>query len=742
VKGYCRSLMTTVAVIGPMALTAFAVDNPTTNVAPVMYYNPLTGEKTPFFPIGWYASGPNHLTPAEMAARGSNTILSSAGYPNIFYPDDLDYAQAAGMKYVFYFGWDVLGGIDPSNPSTYADLANVVNTYKDHPALLGYMVGDENYGNSVPAQDVVNFTAALKSLDPNRQVWQSSSQVDDLENTIEPYLAGTDVISSDRYIYSDAMPPNTGNSHDYYLNQVLKHTELATSRGMSYSNILQGFGPDIGPYAATRFPTYFEYRWQIFAGIASGGSRGGLNFVYGEYADHQYSDTALFTTFHDNIVAPVNQEQLTIAHAMETGYDVGSVALDWDLKISDASNWQEGYDRISQLLIYDDEINKYYLIATNNSSNAQNVEITLSNLPVEVAGLDVFIQRSQETLSLTDLGNGSYRLDDSLANWDVILYEFDAVVPDSQTWNVNGSGFWSSTSNWTPASVPNSNTDKAVFGSAITSSRTVITETPVTVKTIQFGVTTDGGAVQSYAVAGSGSVTLDADVGNATIDVIDGLHQFQVVVNLNTATDVSVATGASLLFNNTLNLNGHDLTKSGTGTMVINGALNTGGGSVMMAAGIVGGSGEVVGDLSNTAGTLAPGNSPGAITVNGDYTQGEAGSLLIEIAGTEPLTEHDRLIVTGTAGLAGSLDIALLNGFEPALGDSFSIFEFDSINGTFGDINLPVLDGGLAWNTSSLYSSGSLSVVPEPATLTLSSFVVLMVASSCSRRPRAVTCRT
>ncbi|QHM70985.1 autotransporter outer membrane beta-barrel domain-containing protein [Mixta intestinalis] len=51
-------------------------------------------------------------------------------------------------------------------------------------------------------------------------------------------------------------------------------------------------------------------------------------------------------------------------------------------------------------------------------------------------------------------------------------------------------------------------------------------------------------------------------------------------------------------------------------------------------------------------GVLTPGNSLGAITVNGDYQQGDSGQLRLEFDGQGG---HDRVTVNGTARLAGSL---------------------------------------------------------------------------------------
>jgi len=203
--------------------------------------------------------------------------------------------------------------------------------------------------------------------------------------------------------------------------------------------------------------------------------------------------------------------------------------------------------------------------------------------------------------------------------------------------------------------------------------------------------------------------------------VIQGPHQFQVVVNLATDTDVVVASGAVLAFNNALNLNGNSLTKTGAGTMQINNALNTGGSVAAFAAGSVTGSGTILGDVVNTGATVAPGNSPGTLTITGNYTQESDATLAIELAGLVQGNDYDLLDVSGIAALnGGTLAVTLLDGFEPSEGDVFDILNASAITGAgFDSLGLPALAPGLAWDTSSLMSSGALAVsaVPEPATI-------------------------
>jgi hypothetical protein len=93
-------------------------------------------------------------------------------------------------------------------------------------------------------------------------------------------------------------------------------------------------------------------------------------------------------------------------------------------------------------------------------------------------------------------------------------------------------------------------------------------------------------------------------------------------------------------------------------------------------------------------------------------------TLLMELSGTTPGSQYDVLNLSGSGNLAGTLDIELLSGFVPKVGDSFDILN-GTITGTFANLDLPSLPGGEQWNTSELYSSGLLTVTPEPSTFAL-----------------------
>ncbi len=110
-------------------------------------------------------------------------------------------------------------------------------------------------------------------------------------------------------------------------------------------------------------------------------------------------------------------------------------------------------------------------------------------------------------------------------------------------------------------------------------------------------------------------------------------------------------------------------------------------------------------------GTLAPGLALGVIGISSTYFQYSDGTLSIQLAGTTADTLYDKLTTNSTAFLAGKLQISLLNGFTPALGNSFTVLTASSIIGSFGTYDLPQLTSGQAWKINQSATAISLTVV-------------------------------
>ena len=118
------------------------------NIPPVTYLDPATGQASPFFPIGWYIGWSlSEQALQEVYDNGCNTVLfAPLGQDDSQMADvqaRLDQAQELGMKIVIAFESTTAGGLRYGKPETYGAIADYVAAFKDHPALLGWQLGDE-----------------------------------------------------------------------------------------------------------------------------------------------------------------------------------------------------------------------------------------------------------------------------------------------------------------------------------------------------------------------------------------------------------------------------------------------------------------------------------------------------------------------------------------------------------------------------------------------------------------------
>jgi MYXO-CTERM domain-containing protein len=111
-------------------------------------------------------------------------------------------------------------------------------------------------------------------------------------------------------------------------------------------------------------------------------------------------------------------------------------------------------------------------------------------------------------------------------------------------------------------------------------------------------------------------------------------------------------------------------------------------------------------------GTFSPGHSPGTALFD-SLALVDTSHLIMEIAGRDP-GDYDHMSVDGLLTFDGILEVKLLNGFMPIDGDSFDLFDWSSVSGEFDQLLLPPLVPGLAWDSSQLYVTGTLSVVDPP----------------------------
>ena len=192
-------------------------------------------------------------------------------------------------------------------------------------------------------------------------------------------------------------------------------------------------------------------------------------------------------------------------------------------------------------------------------------------------------------------------------------------------------------------------------------------------------------------------------------------------VGLLRLTQVNDFTGETVVDVGTLGLvtngsidNSTSITVSAGATL--NAALRTDRTLTLGAAQTLKGSGTVLGNVTNS-GTVAPGASPGILSVVGDYNQ--TGTLAIELSGTTPGSGHDVLAVASNAVLGGTLTVTTPS-FTPSGGQSFTVLTATAVSGTFATTNLPAGDWTVDYQADKVVLSlaGGSGPTVGPVTLT------------------------
>ena len=163
-------------------------------------------------------------------------------------------------------------------------------------------------------------------------------------------------------------------------------------------------------------------------------------------------------------------------------------------------------------------------------------------------------------------------------------------------------------------------------------------------------------------------------------------------------------TGQSFLNSGTVqvtgafNMNSGYVQTGGTTTLVGGppASISAGGSqTVALQGGRLKGAGTVGPDVNNTGGIVAPGASPGILSIASDYSQSAPGTLAVEINGASPGTGYDQLQVGDEVTLAGTLTVDT-SGFSPAPDQEFTIIDAPdpppapNVTGAFG----PVVETG------------------------------------------------
>ena len=161
----------------------------------------------------------------------------------------------------------------------------------------------------------------------------------------------------------------------------------------------------------------------------------------------------------------------------------------------------------------------------------------------------------------------------------------------------------------------------------------------------------------------------------------------------------------------------------GGGGLTVGGSgLKLGAGATAGDGGTAAGSGTITGNIFNASGVVAPGDAAnaGTLTETGNYAQGANGAARVKLGGTAQGTDYDLFRVSGTAALAGQLQVKLSNMFTPYVGETFDIMTFSSHTGAFDSIFSldPGYDYSVAYTAdTAILHVDDIAPVPETGTL-------------------------
>jgi aspartyl protease len=244
------------------------------------------------------------------------------------------------------------------------------------------------------------------------------------------------------------------------------------------------------------------------------------------------------------------------------------------------------------------------------------------------------------------------------------LYISDPVTETHQWAGTQATGTWSTASNWNGAGTP--------------SLMWVATVAP--------------------AAASDQIVTVDSD---------STIFELAVAGNGPAAMTVKIASGT------TLTTFGESRIEQGGGILLENGRLdapfiNIEGGTLAGTGETFVGTGPVSGVVRNLSGHIEPGDPIGKLTIIGDLSNQQEGTLAFDLAGISAETEYDQLAIERFAFLGGRLEVSLLDGFVPEVGNLFTLITAgEEVVGQFDQFTLP---GGFQWDIQYLAQSVLLEV--------------------------------
>ena len=197
-------------------------------------------------------------------------------------------------------------------------------------------------------------------------------------------------------------------------------------------------------------------------------------------------------------------------------------------------------------------------------------------------------------------------------------------------------------------------------------------------------LTVAGGNVVVTNASGTAAIT----VSRAALNVTNGFVLADRLLANGGVDSVVNLIGGTVRTKNAAIANGQPLlVGDGTGAarLELPGGNHSFADGVNVAAGsVLAATGTVIGQVTN-AGSLLLGPSPGTLILNGRLTLLGSANLRLALGGGVAGVSHDLVVVSNVVQFAGTLRVALVNGFVPASNAVFTVMQFASRLGAFSN---------------------------------------------------------
>jgi len=294
--------------------------------------------------------------------------------------------------------------------NTEASLRNIVNTFKNHPALGLWKNFDEAWWGGVSVADLKRGYDVIHQEDTNHPVVQTHAPRGTVTD-LQPYNVATDILALDIYPVtasgSASNPPITNTAVSQVGDWTKVLAQIADGKKEYWMIEQIAFSGTTPPNKTLVFPTFTQSRFMAYQAIINGAR--GLLFFGGNIAttlNAQDAPLGWNWTFWTNVLKQVVEElgdHSLLANALVAPASVvpvimsGAVAPDIEFCLREAPPY-------------------LYLLASKREG--ATVGVTFSNLPPTVTGGEVLYE-SGRNVTVT---NGQFA--DSFAQWDVHVYRF------------------------------------------------------------------------------------------------------------------------------------------------------------------------------------------------------------------------------------------------------------------------------------------------------------------------------